>query len=523
MYGRKGFALLTAVFIVLIMFIISTGILVLIRKSVDDMEIKRSRTKLFYAAEGGLNHALRRLRMSSVSNFAAGNDEGINGRTMVIDGVNVTLQSSFSALDGWTLSAIASRSASPTGKAVAVKNTLSGIRTTGLTNNAVAMASDMNKDLEFASGNPNDPGAATSSQDMIIGNQYFGGVLNIDVMPVFDGTVNSASNTASVRKNEAGTQWYYNGTNMTDILRRVEMGRYYYGLWDKTDGNSYKEGDAAMAERMSEVFPSGYNGNQPEVDFLNDVVEPYSTLSSMSNSVVLPTGYSTAEVTVTDNKVKVKLSSSVTKEYTLSGFCNMVVFPKNYTTVNFNECVIGSDVTFVLETGTAVIKGDIYYKGIETGLDDKTKAWGVDRDNIETLRQEIAGVPQNFGLIAYTGNVTIDYSVGDTKAEVENDHLLLSGGFYCPKGQFGANNQTNARKFFGAKRIINVGSVMMDSKGLYRSGTQGITAVLTGDYRYSRGIRPIGFKQLVVQSPSDGQFYIIVSDEMNWSSVNTTY
>lgn len=519
---KKGVALVAAVFIVLIMFIISTGVLVLIRKSVDDMDIKRNKTKLFYAAEGGLNHALRKLRMSSINNFAAGNDEGLNGHTMVIDGIHVTLQSSYSAMNGWTISSIASRSASPSGKSLAVKNTLSGIRTTGLTNNAVAMASDMNKDLEFASGNPNDPGSLTSSQDMIIGNQYFGGVLNIDVMPVFDGVVNSASKTASVRKNEAGTQWYYNGTNMTRILKRIETGRYSYGIWDKTDGNSYKEGDAAMTERMSSVFPSGYNGNQPEVDFLSDVVETYTTLKNMSTSQVMPTGYSTADVTVTDNKVKVKLGTTI-KEYTLTSSCNMIVFPSNYKTVNFNECVVGSDVTFVLETGTAVLKGDIYYKGMTTGIDDKNKAWGVDNDNIETLRQNVANVSQKFGLIAYQGNVTIDSSVGDKKEKIVNDHLLLNGGFYCPNGQFGANSPKNASKFTGSKRVINVGSILIDTKGLYRSGTQGITAVLTGDYRYSRGIRPVGFKQLIVQSPSDGQFYIIVSDDMNWSSENITY
>lgn len=516
--GKKGAAMIAAVFIVLILFIISGGILFLIRKSVDDMTRKRTEMRLFYAAEGGLNHALRRLRMASLGEFASGSVPNLNGYRINVGGIPVTLNSSFSTADGWTLSALASGA----GGGVSVRNTLSEIRSTGLSANAVAMASDMNSNLEFASGNPNDPGQLNSSQDMIIGSQYFGGLLNMDGMPVFDGVVTSASRTYSYRQNESGQSWYNNGKNYTDILREIEAGRYFYGIWDKSDGNDYKEDNAKMASRFAQVFPSGYNGNQDEVDFINNVVETYTTIKNMLSTTILPTGYTSAEVTVReDNTVIVKYGtgfSATTEEFEINSMSNIFAFPKNYKTVTFNESAVNTDVSFVLEEGSAVIRGDIYYKGIETGFDDQNKAWGAQRENIDDIRSQISGLSQTFGIIAYKGNITIDSTVGDSQSEITDDHLLLNGAFYCPLGQFGANDKTNAQKFKGSKRVVNVGSVMMDSKGLYRSGNSGVTCVLTGDPRLAMGRRPLGFKQLLVYNESDGQYYIVVSDQMKWSS-----
>lgn len=516
---KKGAAMIVAVFIVLILSMTSVGILFLIKKSVDDMNFKRTKMKLFYAAEGGLNHGLRRLKMASLGEFASGNVPNLNGYKINVGGIPVTLSSSFSSTDGWTISALASDA----GGFRSVKNTLAEIRSTGLSANAVAMASDMNSNLEFASGNPNDPGQLNSSQDMIIGSQYFGGLLNMDGMPVFDGIVTSASGTSSFRQNEAGQSWYDNGKNYTDILREIEAGRYFYGIWDKSDGgNDYKEDPAKMSGRFSQVFPSGYNGNQDEVDFINNVVEPYNSIKNMMNTTILPTGYSSAEVTVKeDNTVIVKYGtgfSATTEEFEISSSNNIFAFPENYTSVIFNESVVNTNVSFVLEEADAVIRGDIYYKGVENGVDDQPKAWGADRDNIDGLRSDISGLSQTFGLIAYKGNITIDSTVGDSQDEILNDQLLLNGAFYCPLGQFGANDKINAQKFKGSKRVVNVGSVLMDSKGLYRSGTQGVTCVLTGDPRLAMGRRPLGFKQLLVYNESDGQYYIVVSDQMKWSS-----
>jgi hypothetical protein len=512
--GKKGAALIVAVFTVLILFIISSGILFLLRRSVDDMAEKRTRMKLFYAAEGGLNHGLRRLRLASINEFASGSVPNLNGYSIDIGGIPVSLSASHSSIKGWTISALASGAVGN----MSVSNTLSEIRSTGLSANAVAMASDMNSTLEFASGNPNDPGQLTSSQDMIIGSQYFGGLLNMEGMPVFDGIVTSASRTRSYRQNEAGQSWYNNGKNYTDILREIETGRYFYGIWDKSDGNSYKEDNAKMSERLAQVFPSGYNGNQDEVDFINNVAESYNDIKNLSNTNLLPTGYTAAEVTVRDDNTVVVKYGTETEKFVITSTSNIFAFPKNYKTVTFNESVINSDVSFVLEEGSAVIKGDIYYKGIENGLDDRNKAWGVNRGNIDDLRSQISGLSQTFGIIAYKGNITIDSTVGDSQDEILNDQLLLNGAFYCPRGQFGANDKTNAQKFKGSKRVINVGSVMMDSKGLYRSGTSGVTCVLTGDPRLEIGRRPLGFKQLLVYNQSDGQYYIVISDQMKWSS-----
>lgn len=516
--GKKGAAMIVAVFIVLILFIISGGILFLLRKSIDDMTDKRTKMRLFYAAEGGLNHGLRKLRLASVSDFSSGTVSNLNGYTLNVGGIPVTLSSSYNPADGWTISAQASAS----GGSRSVKNTLAEIRSTGLSANAVAMASNMNSNLEFASGNPNDPGQLNSSQDMIIGSQYFGGLLNMDGIPVFDGIVTSASNTSSYRRNESGQSWYHNGKNYTDILREIEAGRYFYGIWDKSDGKDYKEDPAKMAGRFGQVFPSGYNGNQDEVDFINNVVETYTTIKNMMNTTILPTSYTSAEVTVKDdNTVVIKYGtgfSATTEEFEISSSNNIFAFPKNYKTVIFNESVINTNVSFVLEEANAVIRGDIYYKGVENGVDDQPKAWGADRDNIDGLRSDISGLFQTFGLIAYKGNITIDSTVGDSQDEILNDQLLLNGAFYCPLGQFGANDKINAQKFKGSKRVVNVGSVMMDSKGLYRSGNSGVTCVLTGDPRLAMGRRPLGFKQLLVYNESDGQYYIVVSDQMKWSS-----
>lgn len=516
--NKKGAALIIAIFITTVLLILSGGLLTLVRYSIDQTFDKQNEQKLFYAAEAGLNHGLRKLQMSSVYNFNSGSVSGLEGHIFEIDNMKVVISSAYNSDDGWTLKSTASFPNNSDGKSVI--NTLSNIRSASMTDMSMAMASSMEINLEFASSLENqNNGDINSAQDINSGDQYFGGTVNIEGKPIFDGEITSASKSKSDRKDEKGSHWYKNGKNLATTLQEIVSGTYLYGIWDKTNGSIYNEDENQMTSRLGDIFPNGYNGNQNAVDFRNNVAYDYNTLSSFSSSIILPTSYKAVEVTIQDNLLKLDYGT-FTDEITLSSLGNTIIFPKNYNTININESIIGTELTLAAEKATFTIKGDIYYKGLEN-YDDMSKAWGADLSNIEELKNKVSSVSYTFGLITYQGDITIDSFVGDTNDKILNDCLLLTGAYFTPNGTFGVNDTNNAKKFKGAKRLINLGSVLMDTKGLYRSNGLGITATLTNDDRFSKkSVRPIGFKQLVVRSASDNQDYIMLAKNgMNWSSV----
>jgi len=119
-----------------------------------------------------------------------------------------------------------------------------------------------------------------------------------------------------------------------------------------------------------------------------------------------------------------------------------------------------------------------------------------------------------------------------------SNSVVLSGSFYCPNGEFGIRSSDGFKKDgkFAQLRVATIGSVVMYTKGLYRSGltswgnwqsgwakisykyeeSTGIAALMAPDDRSLHGIRPPGFKQLVVMINGVEHFELDNSSEWTY-------
>jgi len=98
MKNFKGMSLVMAIMIVTIMMILSAGVFFVVGSTNSMVANKEQEMRLFYAAEGGLNHGLRQLRSLSVAAFQ--NGTGFTTQTLTIGGVNVVVACQNTATSG---------------------------------------------------------------------------------------------------------------------------------------------------------------------------------------------------------------------------------------------------------------------------------------------------------------------------------------------------------------------------------------------------------------------------------------
>ena len=142
-----------------------------------------------------------------------------------------------------------------------------------------------------------------------------------------------------------------------------------------------------------------------------------------------------------------------------------------------------------------------------------SKADGVDKNKLRTIDDAIyEDINSSFGLITFNGNISIDSSVGNENSKITDDCLLLTGGFYCPNGKFGIDESAG---FAGTKRVINFGSLLMDTKGLYRHGDPVAGHWGPDNSYYNRWGNPQGY-----YDNNTGEF---ISKNRFWIAAYTSY
>jgi len=564
MQNKNGSALIVALMVTLIIIITASGMIFIASAQNKAINTEVVNTRTFYAADAGLVQAIKVLRNVTYAQFAtpsASAEAIITGaQDFELNGCVVDLTSSWENNNTWTLTSKATDKI--TGNIC--EATMANIRPQSIAEYTSAIEEDMPPSVVYAGKDP-DSGVYEAS-DMMLGNLFFGGLINIIRDPVFDGNVVSSASKKSIRNifnvydEDANTN--AEGTGLTDIQRAMFANQYNNGIWDKS---VLSENVEDMKPRYRKIFPNGYEGNSGEIDNTQDVVASFAEIlnpttrpSAVKNPYIIDIEASDdIKITFGDGWVKVDPKPQ-NWQYSNKPFGdghsrNAILIRGASTEINrvaIMESTISGNITLMTEHADIEILGDIKYKkliplynsainscgSVNVGnwwapnYVDAIYPWANNAQNIKDLGLALqnSNSTSNFGCIAENGNVWLGKELLFDWADIYGV-TLLSGTFYAPNGKFGARDITdNGATEFGTindwfkpndksvlTRIVVLGSALMKSIGMYRNSdnTRGFEGTFCNDYRQSvDGLFPAAFKPL---RTSDG--WIFNEDLTRWS------
>jgi hypothetical protein len=537
MGSRKGSTFLFAIFISMLLMILLGGTITMFNHNDQIVETVLEDTSLFYAAQAGANHAKYILEKQDLDDFTGGKAHLPVKfvRNFTLNGCTVDIDAAFiPAHDDLPNTYTASATASLNGKSVTQTYEFINYIKFG---KGTGMVSDMKKGTEFAGNGSSNPSAVNF--DTFIGDMYFGGLLNMKNIPIFNGKVESACDLPSKRskENDSYNYWqtrddYRLDGNQSSRLRRIKAGALATGIWDKSDFN---ESESEIDLRFSSIFPKGYQAVD-EINFDNDAVYSWSELDQNNISGVRTkkisssNGYVRVQVT-SDDKVKIYANNSTTT-YNISDY-NTFMFDSSISNIYFKESVVNSDIAFITSNGDFRVMDDIIVGGY-SGYAEKDESWATS-GNIEDLRDKLyedskEGLATGkISLITYNGDVLIHNAAGGNSSshsdETKDDILLLMAAIFAPKGVYGIGSSTSSFNSFpydsgSYKHVVSIGSVLMNQKAYFRSGGKGMYGKFCEDNRFSvDNLLPIGYKPLVVINGEHNSDPFIPTDDkmLRWS------
>jgi len=533
----KGSALIVALMVVLIISITAAGLIFVATQQRRMVAGETAQTRLFYAAESGMAIAIKRLRVMTMDQFInpTADDKVLvsNIPDVEINGCTVDLTSTWnSADDYWTLTAVATDENSK--KTCTV--TLDKIQCQAFTDNSVTISEDMPRSVQFVGVDPN--GTAYQANDMLLGNLFFGGMINILRDPVFEGVVKSSSPKKSIRSiadiyaEDANTNT--DATGLTDMQRLMASSKYANGIWDMS---KLTESADNMKTRYSKVFPDGYTGNSGTIDKTKDVV---ATFDDVKNSATRPSAVKNPYIVTVgaNDNVNVKIEKdyitvtpipagweSTNGKKPFNANNNTILFDGDRTENNriaIQESVISGNLTVMSKNVDIEVLGDIKYEELVgpynsavSGYTNREYQWancsvnGVRTgNNIENLAKTLQtnNVQSMFGCVSEAGNIWLGKELCADMRDIMNV-TVLSGVFYAPNGKFGIREATdNGAAKYGT---INTAGTVTDQNGWYEgSGGSVLTRIVVVG---SAMMKSVGkFRQI----PSD----IVIPATQEWQS-----
>ena len=476
------------------------------------------------------------------------------------NGIEVELSSQYISSDGSYNLVSTSKNSNSSNCTI----TISNLNPTGTLEFSQGMLGIMAKNLQYGSG------------DEFWGRTYFGDLFNFDGIPKFHGVVESASKLASIRTNgDLGDDVYgwgghifsygltynqivaldkHNNKTTWNFRNSEKFSPYQTGLWDKST-----EEQAILAEsfdntmdRMTEIFnpdfdpenpnssPTGnYKQGSPKIQlsstthdwfFLSDPAKESDRNSEGIKEITI--GYGATDiknVTVVVEKDSIKfkyttgLNNNKKENFSLTQY-NTILVP---TLKDNNQVVkihgeITNSFTMATKSNSVVIDNDLYYSSLS---DFKNIARNtINNAKMKQIKRKMPSSDLYCGIIAgadltTNANIEIHKDAGDN-----NNSVLISAALYAPNGKFGTHNildeDNNGNYIWPDQRfigVINIGSVIFNTKGIYRSGGRGMYSYLNSDNRFVKGKTPFGFILGQVQDTATGEWGNRLGSDMIWS------
>ena len=557
--SKKGVALVTALMVTMIIIIMAGGLVFLTTHQQRLVNSQTANDRLFYAAEAGLTKAVKRLRILNLKQFTApsSSDVAIISDLPVFDfnGTQVDITASWnSSLYSWTLSATANDMHTSQSCTIELDN----IKSQAFTNNSMTVQEDMPYSVRFVGVKS---GSEYQPNDMMLGNLFFGGRINIEADPIFKGKVTSSCKDLSIRTDNTVTEYDKNldPHGLSSSQRRMHSSQFSNGIWDLTPTS--ESVNAMKARYTDKIFRDGYEGNSASVDNTSDVV---ATFEDVRNYTTRPSAIKgepyVVQVGSNDNiSVTIEEGYITVNPKPAAWTTNRVRFDDNQNTILFDgestpnnriairESVISGNLTVMSKNVDIEIEGDIKYKELiapyNTAIASYTAPfmWANNAtsasqarngDNISALAKilQTGNASSMFGCVSENGNIWLGNDLCKNSNDIK-DVTILSGAYYAPNGKFGIRVAgDNGDKLYGTiskkgsvdtqdgwypgdnggqvlTRVVVIGSAMMKSVGKFRQikGELDETAAASGQngywYYYDR---PVRYKQHKVKDATYG-------------------
>jgi len=533
----KGMALIVVMMISTVILIMVGGLFTVIMTGTNLTSSNIDRTRLYYAAESGVNYGLYWLKSISLDSLnkkavAPGVANGFNNQNLILTVNNATVKLT-----------------------VFVDTVSSSIATVWRLNSAAELNGDsciiqyrniiLRSPFDHCYFNNKvvSGGSITwfTKNQNFYGKTYFNGVIPLEwangEMPTFYGEVESHYNTLSYAN--GGT-----GINFNDPL----LASYKYGI--KVQRTSGTMTNAAMLNSLnSDAFPFGYNQNVPA----QPLQEMTYTWPQLINKTLFPaskkitdfpgmsaTSVGIVEITFTEDSagtavtgasfIKVR-NSSKTSYVRQNSNTKMICIPSTFGDV-FVSGVVNSDISIITEADNVVVNGDLYSKGHEAFRDDDRSAFdGYTLANQSHPINQIINVNQqdyNIGIMVgmnTTGapNLYVNQN-GITGA---SDIILLTAGLFVPKGELRYYDKQPNLTATGIvdlswtkySKLITYGGFIGLTEGTTEnsSTTQGFSPNYINSPKFIAGQLPPGFRPAVEQDPVTGLNRNLFSDGFDWS------
>ena len=533
---RKGSALIIAIMLILLFTIFISGLCTVSRVNLDLATARENKQELFWMAEGGMNALFSQYAKEHAK--VTPSFQSLNGVLPNYQGTGVALNYKYVPAFGGRGDSLEVK-ATKNGKSCFVR--LGNLQPTSIIEFGAVMTGDMKGTTSLygtMTGETHD-----ANTDHFICKTYFAGRLQMDAFPWFEGKVVSSSNTDSKYykwghtnpENATGLEQtkYLTNKNGDGLLGDDT---YAKGIYDGSADDFTNESKEHMQARYETIFTAseGFSHRDDPIPFEpGDVIKSWTDIS-VNKIDYTPQNNSSVQITFTDDKkVTIKEKGYAKKEFDVSNSNgNVVRITGSPSKVVINESVIASDVTLIVEAADTYINGDIYYKGLDNcnGTDyttlthqDINTTNTAGKTPIVQLRDIIAaGDYPKFGLVNKLGSILTDKNMGADAVDGNDDALLIMGAYYAPNGQFGANKigGSISSSYDGTLQTINIGSIIMKKKGVFKSNNNGLSVQFNSDLRFERGQMPPGFKEAAIDVTHQfGNTYYrkFAASAMTWS------
>ena len=355
---------------------------------------------------------------------------------------------------------------------------------------------------------------------------------------------------------------------------------YKYGIFDHALQTSYTGTDAEkMTERYNQIFRNGNYVNKDEpINFDKSVLtwNQLNTYAATPSATVKP-----VKVTLTGSgEVQVQLyvdaqgtharingaghSNTVINVNNNGAVANNIIIIDNSSNgnkVKILESAYNTDVSIAVKKGMVGIAGDIYPINLKNSSgysNDNNKDYtdltfneitGT-QDYVNDARNMLGNKPSwgKFGLLNYEGDVLITQDNSSNSVGYNNKALLIAGAIYAPNGEFGLARTSDdlgydgipiskyekdwfgnyqlikecmvSKKWFkNGLQVVTLGSVIVNRKAYYKSGTTGIAHQVNSDLRFVKGSPPPGYVAAVTTDANGNDKVGFKNEMLQWRIV----
>lgn len=515
---HKGSALVAAIMVTMIILIIAGGLIFVTGNQRKLTAGQIADDRLFYAAEAGLAKAVKRLRLLSMEQFTAPKAADValvsNLTDFDFNGATVDVLASWnSTLLSWNLSAAATDKNSGRKCVVALDN----IMCQAFTSRSLIVQQDMPASVRFVGVKS---GSDYQPNDMMLGDLFFGGRINIEADPIFKGRVTSSSRDFSIRSANSVTEYNQdlNSGGLSSAQRLMHNSQFTNGIWDMTDLN---ESVNSMKTRYAnKMFKDGYEGNSAAVENPGDVVASFDDVLNPAKrpSAIKGTPYvvnvgpaDDVSVQIEDGYITVRPKPADWEQAKMpfNDNQNAILFEGTGTAGNriaIKNSVINGNLTLMSRNVDIEIDGEIKYNELVGPYNNAIAGftypfmWANNAvsassprngDNVVDLAKKLqTNGSSMFGCVVENGNIWLGNDLCKNSTDIRGV-TMLNGAFYAPNGKFGIRvNGDNGASDFGTiskkgsrdaqdgwypgsdglvlTRVVLIGSVMMNSVGKFR-------------------------------------------------------